>query len=1027
MWRVKVKCLSIRRTWYNSLMVLPTVPHRFFLGTPLTGKTRHLMAEWQAFPTDRRPLFLSFYEANAALVRKSLTDASGESPAHITTMQRFITRLLSEFSREADLSNNPEPISAVARTILIRKAWASVRGPLWRRYRETPNSVEEVTRVIDWLSFNRDRFTVSEDELSDHELSRVYARFLALCGEHRLLTFQEATLRALSLLAKKSVEAEIIRNLPTLFIDDLHQARPDQLAFLERLCTAGVTLVGTAWTQDRHSDPALRRVWETITRLSGEVTWLSEVPSAVNPAIHVTLGRLSKMDHTDVAQTVHPVTLFTAETAEEETQAITRSIVTALRSDSELQPEDILVIAADATLLGFVARNLERAAIPVAALHSDRLNPYIVVSLWIVAWRTLGPNKELLEKLLRHPLLGLDLLDLHRVEVAARELKVMTLDLDDADYPDTLCYPAETAQTLSRLRRALKGQDRLDPPAKWIEATMLNLTANRLLLWEPETDRSWQVAFDAWLRRIEALQNTLKEIEIPRRELLRALDQLVDQQEESDTLSGVRLSDANSVEGLRARHAYVIGLSESVIPRQEPAFQLIGESDLATLFADNRPVCLPALRDNAAWIERETRHLSVWLSRSPERLSLSVSRHSASGQEQLPTPYFERLLGEDGEIDREGRLLVNPASPIWRRVQATQAVPGGGFLDESSPPPTVASLVPTPERTTRSARYSASQIRTYLRCPLQFYYDKVLHLDSDETPGMMRRGTLLHLALCVALGNGETASVDLRSAPRPAWLDDAELLTQRGISALDAAWKGERVDLPGGGTYAPEAAWEPLFGPSLQRDAVRLSSEQAVRLWADFEVNGRADRAHRRPILLEIPFSLTIGSYTVNGRIDRIDEIETQAQQVYDLIDYKTGSAGADSLAAQIRKFFPDSEETQPTDYQLPIYALALQNGVHGINATPQTLTYINLDRLSKTGKGGFAVESARSVILTESDQMDTRKGMLPVSLLNGPIYKRLMDTIEQLSHTPYPATPGYHCTYCGFRSACSRGQAYGE
>jgi hypothetical protein len=252
-------------------------------------------------------------------------------------------------------------------------------------------------------------------------------------------------------------------------------------------------------------------------------------------------------------------------------------------------------------------------------------------------------------------------------------------------------------------------------------------------------------------------------------------------------------------------------------------------------------------------------------------------------------------------------------------------------------------------------------------------------------------------------------------------------LTNRALAALDAAWTGKPVDLPDQGQYLPKEAWEPHFGPTLQRQAVKQWAENVLREWAAFEIEGRGEEAlSRRPVLLEMAFRFEINDYLMIGRIDRVDEVLVDGELVYDVIDYKTGAAGAVSLSEQIKKFFPQRAEDTPSDYQLPIYALALQMGLETIQTIPRMLTYINLDRIEKSSKGKYRTEAMRSVQLLECDTIDTKQGVVPIGLLTGSIYDAIKITLDDMSSSPYPATPGFHCSMCGFRSACSRGQAYG-
>jgi hypothetical protein len=256
-------------------------------------------------------------------------------------------------------------------------------------------------------------------------------------------------------------------------------------------------------------------------------------------------------------------------------------------------------------------------------------------------------------------------------------------------------------------------------------------------------------------------------------------------------------------------------------------------------------------------------------------------------------------------------------------------------------------------------------------------------------------------------------------------MDDAGALRARAHAALAAAWSDAVIELPGGGTYTPSQAWGLRFGPELQRQAVRRWAERVLTDWAEFEVNGLPDRAMRRPVLLEVPFSLALGGYRLRGRIDRIDEIQTAAGVIYDVIDYKTGKSHTGSLKEHMQRFLPEGDDA-PEDYQLPLYALGLQ-AIEGIQALPRRVTLINVEAVEKTKRGGYSTKVCRTLELVDAGQPDFSKGWLPLPTLHGDITAGIQATLARMSASPYPAQPGYHCNWCSFRSACERGQGQGE
>jgi len=317
--------------------------------------------------------------------------------------------------------------------------------------------------------------------------------------------------------------------------------------------------------------------------------------------------------------------------------------------------------------------------------------------------------------------------------------------------------------------------------------------------------------------------------------------------------------------------------------------------------------------------------------------------------------------------------------------------------------------------------FSASQIRLYLTCPLQFFYARVLGIETEGAL-TLARGGLIHEVLCATLGDGRLQAVNLQHRPRPIWMNAVSPLRKRAVAVLDAAWGGQPASLPGGGRYQPAQAWGERFGPALQRQAVRRWAEAIVESWAEYEVDGWPDALKRRPVLLEVPFVFELGGHRLTGRLDRVDEIQTPAGVVYDIVDYKASHAGKESLAAQIARFLPPADEL-PSDYQLPLYALALAHGLHGVQAPPARLSLLNVDGLDKNKNGTYKAAACRTITLGSSGPVNPKTGHVPLSLITDSVTNSLVATLGRMAASPYPARPDRHCEWCSFRAACERGQ----
>ncbi|MCC6192225.1 MAG: PD-(D/E)XK nuclease family protein [Anaerolineales bacterium] len=1009
------------------------------LGSPLTGKSSRLAEAYQAHLasgyTRDQIVCLSFFAANAAALRRALLPTVGGFLPWVTTLQRFQTLLLRRYARQARLPRPARELGARSRALLLRQAWAATDGPLWRAHGSAPAALAEFTRVVDWLSRQRAGFCVAPGELSSHELARAYGAYLGACDRHGLLTFQEAALRCLDLLTDPDVSTDVRRRFPVLLVDDVHLARPDQLRLIDRLRELAEHFTATAWLEPASAAPELEAAWQMVQRWQAvepaPLTPLSTVPS-VNPAILAVVQRVTRPAArvTVAAGEGAPVVLHSAVTVEAEAHAMAQAIVRALLADVTLRPAEIAVLAPDAGLLSVAARVLADYGLPVAPPRlAPCQTPLVRGALLALRWLRCPRQRSAIEAdLLELPFVALDPLDRRALVRAAAASGSAPLSLPPARLT-ALSLSAASLERLEALRSGLAGLQRDRPPSILADEALSALDATTWLATDERFSAAergdWERQFVEWRRPLRELEALLALGAPEPADWLDHLEALADQAGFPAASDGLQLVSGALVNGVRARWSFVLGLTENATPRQHPPFQLVPEPDLPSLFGGSGPVVLPLLRDQAAWIEREARGLAGLLSRGTERLWISCSRFALTGEAQLPSPFFERLLGSDGEIDQDGHLQLGRTALFEWAPLTEQDAPESRLAQLGAVEPQAGPSEPG-ARLLVERTFSASQVRVYLTCPLQFYYQRVLGLETEGSE-VLDRGGLIHELLCVAAGDGTLRAVNLWDRPRPGWMKSPAALSERGLAALEAAWRGEACDLPGGGHYSPSRTWGEQFGPELQRQAVRRWAERVLASWAEYEVIGLPESASRRPVLLEASFRVDLDGYRLVGRIDRLDEIQTPSGPCYEVIDYKTGRGGEDSLKEHIARFLPPAD-TASADYQLPIYALALmRGGVAGIGQAPRALNLVFVETLDKTKRGGYSARACRTIHLVPSGEVDTKTGIVPVSVLTGEVSHGLRQTLNNMLASPYPPRPGRHCAYCSFQAACERGRSARE
>jgi DNA helicase-2/ATP-dependent DNA helicase PcrA len=206
---------------------------------------------------------------------------------------------------------------------------------------------------------------------------------------------------------------------------------------------------------------------------------------------------------------------------------------------------------------------------------------------------------------------------------------------------------------------------------------------------------------------------------------------------------------------------------------------------------------------------------------------------------------------------------------------------------------------------------SASDIATYLSCPLRYKFARVLRIPTEQTLEQ-RFGITVHQVL-------------------------------------------ERYHAEGGQTLSQmldlfEAAWRK--GGFRERAGERRLREKARAALTRYH-----DRLHReeaKPVWFERQFAFWVGPHHLRGRVDRVDRLAAASEE-YELIDYKTSR--------------PKTASELKDDVQLSLYALAAREAWQ-LESSRQAYHYVLDDRKVPIPRGEKDAESVRGTVLAVGERV---------------------------------------------------------
>jgi DNA helicase II / ATP-dependent DNA helicase PcrA len=380
----------------------------------------------------------------------------------------------------------------------------------------------------------------------------------------------------------------------------------------------------------------------------------------------------------------------------------------------------------------------------------------------------------------------------------------------------------------------------------------------------------------------------------------------------------VTLITAHGVKGLEFKHVFILRV-------RAPSFPSSFKESLVGFPQDLRDPDSAGQGDNKTLNDQEERRL-FYVAMTRARDSLTLYGKQGSGKKD-PTPpgYLRQLISDD---TLKGWLRQRPARGFQTEIFAVAA--------DAALTSRATEWVSMPPGSDLSARLSASAVASYERCPLQFKLEREWRLPT-EPPAPLQNGASMHRVL--------RAYYDSVRFGRPM---DEEALIQLF-----------RTDLADAGLQDPYQ--------------FELYEKQGIAQLKDFLA--ALERGVMPKVLhTEEGFEIELGTTTVVGRIDRVDDLGNGHVAI---TDYKTGK--------------PQDQDDADESLQLSIYALAARQK-WGYRA--DELVFYNLTE-------NTAVTSQRSDVQLEESKLKVKA------------------VAENIAAGEFDPVPGFHCDWCAYRSLC--------
>jgi RecB family exonuclease len=277
----------------------------------------------------------------------------------------------------------------------------------------------------------------------------------------------------------------------------------------------------------------------------------------------------------------------------------------------------------------------------------------------------------------------------------------------------------------------------------------------------------------------------------------------------------------------------------------------------------------------------------------------------------LQRPDDQGLAEAIGDINT--RLLA-ATTPLQREIFQTSTVDDTLLDDAGDERARAQALMPREEhslgpflpRKGEGLALSASDIQTYMSCPLRYKFARVLRIPTEQTVHQ-RFGIAVHQVL------------------ERFHSDDSATLEQM-LELLDGVWRRSAI---GDSEFERELLVKARV--ALTRYHARLGEQDSQPVW------------------FERAFSFRLGPHHLRGRVDRVDRLGQGAAAAYELIDYKTSR--------------PKTAEQLSDDIQLSLYALAAREAWQ-LESSQQAYYYVLDDLKVPVPRNEQDAETVTEIVL---------------------------------------------------------------
>lgn len=333
-------------------------------------------------------------------------------------------------------------------------------------------------------------------------------------------------------------------------------------------------------------------------------------------------------------------------------------------------------------------------------------------------------------------------------------------------------------------------------------------------------------------------------------------------------------------------------------------------------------------------------HLNLYEPLVPREVMISLNLDRMELEEEIQRYQFMRLISSAKNVhlvyqeskDKEPSRFIEEL--VWEQEKRANAMniikpKEAAFNVNIAKPARIVQKTPAMIEFLTQHRYSASSINTYLRNPMDFYYNYVLGLREKEDlldePDAAQVGTFVH-----------------------ALLEDEFQIFKGEKPNIDAAFVQRFLQ-----TF--ELRFAETFGRSMKSDAFLLKSvlQERLKFFLDHEATSD-ERQVSEVVALEQKLTDTIalgsGTFEFSFIVDRIDRMADGSVMI---VDYKTGASDITPQSLErVASLELTRENIRDTvkSFQLPLYLYVLAKQYPGvpINAALYNLRTLKLSKFLK-------------------------------------------------------------------------------